>query len=345
MKRRSRQVSFSAVNYWPGYVDALTNVVLNLLFLIAMFATALAVINSAPRGSPGSRGGESARRIQVTVNDAPEGTAVASVLIAAEGFNGDSDSHLAGQAIPVAGRVAGTAVPTDRSFAVGARREDGALARPATQLVPGPGGPRGSAVPPGAVRADRVAPASGAGRGADNASLPQFAGGGTGAGASSTVATPGRVDSPGRLGRGYPFAGLPPGQLSFSVVDAYQRQFLPGVRVLPREAAGDGVLLTIGLKAGIEPVAALAQPAFGTTLRALLGPRVPAPAGRVRLWTATRLADPAQRRTAYLALLECRNQLLALGYPALAIEVRLIEGSAATRDEKLIYLLAVPAGR
>ena len=30
-----------APNYWPGYVDALTNVVLNLLFLIGVFTIGL----------------------------------------------------------------------------------------------------------------------------------------------------------------------------------------------------------------------------------------------------------------------------------------------------------------
>ena len=34
-----------APNYWPGYVDALTNVVLNLLFLIGVFTIGLVSLN------------------------------------------------------------------------------------------------------------------------------------------------------------------------------------------------------------------------------------------------------------------------------------------------------------
>lgn len=45
MKRR-RHVH-GADSYWPGYVDALTNVVLNLLFLIAIFATGVFALGMA----------------------------------------------------------------------------------------------------------------------------------------------------------------------------------------------------------------------------------------------------------------------------------------------------------
>lgn len=39
-----------AANFWPGYVDAMTNVVLNLLFMVAMFGISLAVFNATPQG-------------------------------------------------------------------------------------------------------------------------------------------------------------------------------------------------------------------------------------------------------------------------------------------------------
>lgn len=46
-KTRGRPV----VNYWPGYVDALVNVVLNLLFMVAMFGITIAVFSSTPRNN------------------------------------------------------------------------------------------------------------------------------------------------------------------------------------------------------------------------------------------------------------------------------------------------------
>jgi len=46
MKRKHGEV---ATNFWPGYVDAMVNVVLNLLFLVAMFGIALAVFNRIPQ--------------------------------------------------------------------------------------------------------------------------------------------------------------------------------------------------------------------------------------------------------------------------------------------------------
>lgn len=64
MKRR-RHAS-SAESYWPGYVDALTNVVLNLLFLIAIFASGVFAL-----------GMKSAHR-QAAVVDAPVQVTVVS---------------------------------------------------------------------------------------------------------------------------------------------------------------------------------------------------------------------------------------------------------------------------
>lgn len=56
MKRKSAS---PGMNFWPGYVDAMTNVVLNLLFMVAMFGIALAVFNATPHSSalkkPGDR--------------------------------------------------------------------------------------------------------------------------------------------------------------------------------------------------------------------------------------------------------------------------------------------------
>lgn len=44
MKRRKKAFS-GAANFWPGYVDAMTNVVLNLLFMVALFGITLAVFS------------------------------------------------------------------------------------------------------------------------------------------------------------------------------------------------------------------------------------------------------------------------------------------------------------
>lgn len=40
--------SDGSVNYWPGYVDAIINVVLNILFLVAAFAVSLATTDFSP---------------------------------------------------------------------------------------------------------------------------------------------------------------------------------------------------------------------------------------------------------------------------------------------------------
>lgn len=327
--RARRKVSWhGAVNFWPGYVDALTNVVLNLVFMIAIFGTALAVINSMPQSSgtgPGGNG-KTPRRVQVTVN----------------GLDGG------GVALPGAGAAIGVG-PGDAAFGgtrpgaivqIGPRTAQGAVPAPASVLAAGPGGAFAPSRTQGGMRG---APAEAGSRDrpglADPTTPPRRAA----ADVAPELWPVGRQSDLGQKPGGFPYAGLPDGPLSFAVVDAYQRRFMPGVRLVPRPAAGGGQLLTIGLAVGTEPVAALRQPAFRTTLRALLASGPGRERGRVRLWTATRLADPILRRTAYLALIEARSQLLALGYSAAAIEIRLTEGSAATADEKQIYLHAIPA--
>ncbi len=49
---RRKRPRLGSVNYWPGYVDAMTNVVLNLLFMVAMFGITIAVFNRTPKHSP-----------------------------------------------------------------------------------------------------------------------------------------------------------------------------------------------------------------------------------------------------------------------------------------------------
>jgi hypothetical protein len=48
MKRGKKGVG-GAANFWPGYVDAMVNVVLNLLFMVALFGITLAVFSQQPK--------------------------------------------------------------------------------------------------------------------------------------------------------------------------------------------------------------------------------------------------------------------------------------------------------
>lgn len=52
MRRRKKAIG-GATNFWPGYVDAMTNVVLNLLFMVAMFGITLAVFTQQDKKAAG----------------------------------------------------------------------------------------------------------------------------------------------------------------------------------------------------------------------------------------------------------------------------------------------------
>lgn len=325
MNRRRRRAEATAANYWPGYVDALTNVVLNLLFLIAMFGIALAVMNSTPRHA-GKDSGAAAQARAAGAGEAGE----------AGGRNGAAGSAAA--AVQLA-RADAASVPGVRLGPLAGERGRGATAQPA-------GLPRGAepglAPPPAPLPPAPAAPQPGSGpgtapgRGGDPAGAARLAGG--------DAPAPGpRRDGPGALGQGYPPPGVPAAQRDLLIADAYQRRLMPGVRVLRQADPAGGVLITVTLALGTEPVAALQQPGVRTSLRVSLADDAPPAASRLRLWTATRLTDAGLRRAAYLALVEARNQLLALGYPAAAIETRLIEGSTVGREGKQIYIHAAPA--
>lgn len=317
MTRRKRGAAATAANYWPGYVDALTNVVLNLLFLIAMFGIALAVMNSAPRAAGG-------RQADAAVGRASE--------------NGSADGPGGAAAVALVRGERAALVPGAPLGPVGGLRDRGADL--VTDLAtPPPASPSADPAGPGPAGATRLA-----------ASLPSPAGlggdpaGDAGARPGGNALAPGAPRSgPEARAGGYPFAGVPQAQLDFLVADAYQRRLMPGVRVVRQADPAGGVLVTVTLAIGTEPVAALQQAGFRTSLRVSLAGQGDPGASRLRLWTATRLADPVLRRTAYLALIEARNQLLALGYPAGSIEMRLIEGSTIGRDGKQLYIHAVPA--
>lgn len=60
-RAHARRSLSQGMNFWPGYVDALTNVVLNLLFMVAMFGIAITVFNRMPgdgssKKAPASQG-------------------------------------------------------------------------------------------------------------------------------------------------------------------------------------------------------------------------------------------------------------------------------------------------
>ena len=359
MKRRRRVRAATGMNYWPGYVDALTNVVMNLLFLIAMFGIALSVLNSDPRGSgkKSGSGRDEAGSVEAMQNTLPV-TVPGGVQIVDLGGARRRAGAGWGPPDPAANGYGRAPAPVPGTG-------DGRLAGLASQGPVGPGGPAMAALGGAPGGRPAVAGASGADAGRSgltrlaDSGLPNsgspYAGpasfrlannGSVNKGAAITSATDAPAAAgtgPGQLGGGYPAAGLPARPVNFAVADAYRRSFMPGVRVTPRGAVGGGSLVSVGLAVGTEPVAALRQPSFRTALKAGFGANVDPGQTRVRLWTATRLIDPVMRRTAYLALIEARNQLIALGYPAAAIETRLVEGSSATRDEKQIFILAMPA--
>jgi len=74
MKRGKKGVG-GAANFWPGYVDAMVNVVLNLLFMVALFGITLAVFSKqSKKGADGDTETQTEAEAEATALSPPDAT-------------------------------------------------------------------------------------------------------------------------------------------------------------------------------------------------------------------------------------------------------------------------------
>lgn len=283
MKRGKKAVG-GAANFWPGYVDAMVNVVLNLLFMVALFGITLAVFSNQPKkGADGDTETEVAGR---SPSDAtlgwPAPDAPATPLLR----NPDDVGAPVNIRVPSAPVVSGPLGPTRFGDNIG-RAETG-VASPNQNALSGSG-----AAP---------ANASGAGQGL-------------------------------RSGRQ---AG--PDATSIVVADAFVRKSAQPVTVTRRATSSGQVILTLDAEPGADPVGAFNRASVTAALRENVRPD----SGKVKLWTSIPRADPNMRRNAYLALASLRNQLIATGVPASAMEVRVYEGAGSASGGLRLFVVTEP---
>lgn len=283
MKRGKKAVG-GAANFWPGYVDAMVNVVLNLLFMVALFGITLAVFsNQNKKGADGDTETEAA---VVSPSDAtlgwPAPDAPATPLLR----NPDDVGAPVNIRVPSAPVVSGPLGPT--RFGDNMGRAETGVASPNQNAISGSG-----ATP---------ANASGAGQGL-------------------------------RSGRQ---AG--PDATSIVVADAFVRKSAQPVTVTRRATSSGQVILTLDAEPGADPVGAFNRASVTAALRENVRPD----SGKVKLWTSIPRADPNMRRNAYLALASLRNQLIATGVPASAMEVRVYEGAGSASGGLRLFVVTEP---
>jgi hypothetical protein len=287
MKRGKKGVG-GAANFWPGYVDAMVNVVLNLLFMVALFGITLAVFSQQPK----------------------------------KGADGDTESQAEAEAaalLPPDATLGGPAqdVPPTPLLRDPENAGDPTNIRaPSAPVVSGPLGP--TRLGDNMGRADTgVAP--------PNQNAP-----------SGSGAAPVNAAGAGQALRSGRQAGRE--VTDIVVADAFVRKAGPPVTVTRRATSSGQVILTLDAEMGADPVGAFSRASVAAALKENIRPN----SGKVKLWTSIPRADPNMRRTAYLALTTLRNQLIAAGVPASAMEVRVYEGAGTASGGLRLFVVTEP---
>ena len=283
MKRAKKGVG-GAANFWPGYVDAMVNVVLNLLFMVALFGITLAVFsNQNKKGADGDTDTEVAALspADATLGWPAQDSAPTPLLRDPDDVGASADIR-----VPSAPVVSGPLGPT--RFGDNMGRADTGVAAPNQNALSGSG----------------AAPANAAGAG-------QAVRSGRQAGPDAT---------------------------EIVVADAFVRKSAQPVTVTRRATSSGQVILTLDAEAGADPVGAFNRASVAAALKENIRPD----SGKVKLWTSIPRADPNMRRTAYLALTTLRNQLLAAGVPASAMEVRVYEGAGSASGGLRLFVVTEP---
>ena len=288
MKRAKKTVG-GAANYWPGYVDAMVNVVLNLLFMVALFGITLAVFSSQSK----------------------------------KGMGGDTDTDIAFQSPPNAtlGWPAQDGPPTSQLRQPGDIGSPVNIRVPSAPVVSGPLGPTRLGDNMGRAETGVASPNQNVRSGSGTA--PANASGANASGAGQA----------GRLGTQ---AG--PDATNIIVADAFVRKSNQSVRVTRRATSSGQVILTLDAETGADPVGAFSRAMVTATLIKNVRPD----SRKVKLWASIPRADPNMRRSAYLALTTLRNQLLNIGVPASAMEVRVYEGAGSATGGLRLFIVTEP---
>lgn len=283
MKRGKRAIG-GAANYWPGYVDAMVNVVLNLLFMVALFGITLAVFSSQSK----------------------------------KGIGGKADSDLAVISPPNAtlGWPAQDAPPTPLLREAGDVGVPVNIRVPSAPVVSGPLGPTRLGDNMGRANNGVAAP---------NQSTR-----------SGSGAAPANIAGAGQAERSGTQAG--PDATNIVVADAFVRKSTQLVTLTRRATASGQVILTLDAQTGADPVGAFSRAMVTATLIKNVRPD----SRQVKLWASIPRADPNMRRNAYLALTTLRNQLLTIGVPASAMEVRVYEGAGSASGGLRIFIVTEP---
>lgn len=351
--KRKRAYPLST-NYWPGYVDALSNVVLNLLFLVAMLVISAGVFGAleslsprspatTPDPMPADRLPKSGGLLAEAIKKINESWAPAPspVRVDTSDTSGAADMAETSATKPMPEVSQETA-----HWALTQRQAALTKTDTSTQKAPKASSSGGDSVGIAANARAEAALSDTAALARLSAAAPIDKEQMARAGQQAAPDAESKADSSTRTAEARtesePSAGQAPSHLAgistqaLVITDANRMTGGPHARIL-RRSSNNRTFFEIVLPAAAQPLAEMRRETLRTTLRKA----IPAQEGqKLLLWANVSPTDEQAKRNAYLALAELRNNLVVQGWPATSVNMRLLPVSGAAPDHLRLFIAA-----
>lgn len=316
MKKRS---SYRSENYWPGYVDALVNVILNLVFMVAVFLIALVVASSVEKANVLKTEIPIVEKLKNVrfgdfETDLDFGLSQVTPQILANFQNATidrSDAETSGPIKVLPFHVSSEEVELPSTFS-------GFAPKPVRVTS----GARPAVTSSEAEKLQRhAATALVDAEGDETSSTPQ---------ATATEGDGNETEETIKQN------ALPESLISIVIADGYSGRGGPNAQLSKRIDSSGRTVLTIDLPVLADPVTSLSRDYLSDAFKAVL----PLESERFTLLFTTELDEPTRRRSAYLALSVIRNQLIQVGVDPARIDVQLLNGRAINDTSVKIFVIA-----
>lgn len=339
-------------NYWPGYVDALSNVVLNLLFLVAMLVISAGVFGALESLSPRSPATtpdpmpvsrtESGSLLAEAIKKISESWAPAPSPVRVD----TSDTSGASDAAETPAMKPSPEVSQETAHWASIQRQSVRTKADTSTQKAAKTSPSGDLAGIAANARTEAAPSDMAALARLSAVPPTDKEQMARAVQQATPDTESKADSSTRTAEGRsdsePSAGQAPSHLAgistqaLVITEGNRMTGGPHARIL-RRSSNNRAFFEIVLPVAAQPLAEMRR----EPLRATLRKAIPTQEGqKLLLWANVSPSDEQAKRNAYLALAELRNNLVAQGWPTTSVTMRLLPVSGAAPDHLRLFIAA-----
>lgn len=315
-----RKTPYRGENYWPGYVDALVNVILNLVFMVAVFLIALVVANSVQKANILKTELPIIDNLKNPLfgdieTDLDFGLSKVTATVIIANFQqmdiDDPDIETSGpiETLPMHVSSAQAELPSTFMTPAPPQEDEPSAFDPARPML-----------------------------GADQTDRPDDLGKGYEAEDEVFSAHPeaAQMALSNQISDVQTEKVLPESLISIIIADGYSGRGGPNAQLSKRLDSGGRTIMTIDLPVLADPVTSLSRDYLSSAFKAAL----PLESKSFTLLFTTELAEPIRRRSAYLALSVIRNQLIQAGVDPARIDIQLLNGKAVNDTNVKFFIIA-----